>query len=147
MSLRSSALRIANKLRALPSKPALDVYTTSVTVRTRTWAGGRVRADGGHEDVDVEILPRPKVREINQREIAGSGGRYEAGDVKVGPITPSHSGGGYTADDLAPVASARGVEVLYVLEGGISGEYMRIDIQTDRAFSYWLFLRRKRSTP
>lgn len=147
MSLRASALKIANKLRALPSKPALDVYTTKVTIRTRTWAGGRVGLEGGSSDVDAVIRPRPKVRDISQREVAGSGGRYQAGDVKVGPITPRHSGGGYSEAQLAPSASANGTEILYVLEGGVTGEYLRVDLQTDRAFSYWLVLRRKRSTP
>lgn len=147
MSLRTSALKIANKLRALPSKPALDIYTTSVTIRTRTNAGGRIGVDAVKTDVDVVIRPRPKVREVNQREIAGSGGLYQAGDVKVGPITPAHSGGGYTAAQLAPVTSTNGVEIIYVLSGGVTGEYKRVDLTTDRAFSYWLLLRRKRSTP
>lgn len=87
------------------------------------------------------------MRDVNQREIAGSGGRYEAGDVKVGPFTPLHAGGGYTPEQLAPVVTVNGVEILYVLAGGLSGEYKRIDIETDRALSYWLVLRRKRSTP
>ena len=152
MSLRSSALKTANILRGLASKPAIDIYTTSVTVRTRTWAGGRIRADGGKVDEDVVLAPRPKVRELNQREITGSGGRYVAGDVRVGPLTPAHDdnpGVGYTIAQLAPEATTNGVEILYVLEGesGITGTFTRIDLKTDRAFSYWLILRATRATP
>jgi hypothetical protein len=147
MSIRSSALKLAGKLRALPSSPGVDIYMTSVTIRTRTWAGGRVNAEGGYSDSNILITPRPKVREVAQREITGAGGRYEAGDVKVGPITPTYSGGGYTIAQLAPTASSNGVEILYVLAGAIAGDYKRIDLQTDRALSYFLILRRKRSSP
>jgi hypothetical protein len=150
MSLRSSALKTANILRSLASKPAIDIYTTSVTVRRRTWTGGRIGAEGGKSDDDLVLTPRPRVRELNQREITGSGGRYTAGDVKVGPLTPAHDanpGVGYTEAQLAPIAPTSGVEILYVLEGGITGHYSRLDLQTDRAFSYWLILRRKRATP
>lgn len=152
MSLRSSALKTANRLRALASSPAIDIYTTSVTIRTRTWTGGRIGADGGKVDDDLLLTPRPRVREIAQREITGSGGRYQAGDVRVGPITPAHPnnpGAGYTQEQLAPVLTTqqRGVEIIYVLEGGITGEYMRVDLETDRAFRYTLILRRKRSSP
>lgn len=149
MSLRSSALKTANILRGLASKPAIDIYTTTVTIRTRTWTGGRIRSEQGSYDSDLLLTPTPRVREVSQREITGSGGRYQAGDVKVGPLTPSHAsnpGVGYTAAQLAPVASANGVEIIYVLSGGVSGEYMRVDLETDRAFSYTLILRRKRST-
>lgn len=150
MSLRSSALKTANILRGLASKPAIDIYTTIVTIRTRSWTGGRIGAAGGYVDEDLVLLPRPRVREINQREIAGSGGRYQAGDVRVGPITPAHPenpGVGYTETQLAPDVTTNGVEILYVLEGGVTGEYRRVDLETDRAFSYTLILRRKRSTP
>src|SRR5262245_21177852 len=47
MSLRSELLKVADKVRALPSRPSWDVFTTSVTVRARTWTGGRIGAEGG----------------------------------------------------------------------------------------------------
>lgn len=147
MSLRTGLLKCAEAVRRIPSLPTVDVRPTTVTVRTRTWAGGRVGVDGGYTDVDFPILPTPLVREIAQREIAGSGGRYEVGDLRVGPMTPSYPEGGFTREQLAPEATTNGVEVLYVLEGGITGEYMRVDLQTDRSLSYFLLLRRKASTP
>lgn len=150
MSLRSAMLKTANKLRGIPSKPSIDVNTTSVTVRTRTWVGGRIGKEGGYFDDDLEIVPRPRVREISQREITGPAGRYQAGDVRVSGITPSHSenpGIGYTEDQIAPPATSGGIEVIYVLEGAMSGEYTRVDLQTDDELEYALFLRRKRTTP
>jgi hypothetical protein len=147
MSIRSALLKVADKVRALPSRPSWDVWPTSLTIRVRTWEGGRIGTEGGTTDVDLVISPKPRVKDVSQREIAGSGGRYEAGDVRVGPITPQYAGGGYTPAQLAPPVGSNGVEVLYVLSGGISGEYGRVDLQTDHSLSYWLVLRRKRSTP
>jgi hypothetical protein len=136
-----------NAVFKIPSKPSLDLCTTTVTVRKRRWIGGRVGAEGGFEDTDLAVSPTPFVRDLNQREITGSGGRYETGDVKVGPLIPVFPGGGYTPEQLAPLAEGNALEILYVLEGGITGHYKRIDIETDRALSYWLVLRRKRSSP
>ncbi len=150
MSLRSAMLKVANTIRGIPSKASIDVYTTAVTVRVRTWAGGRIEADGGYSDSDTVITPRPYVRELTQREIAGSGGRYTAGDVRVDGITPFHAGNagiGYTEAQIAPVATTNGVEILYVLSGAIAGEYMRIDLATDDPIEFVLVLRRKRATP
>ncbi len=147
MSLRTSLLKTVDTVRAVLSKSSIDERTTSVTIRTRTWTGGRVGADGGTSDSDVTLTPRPRVKELSQREIAGSGGRYQAGDVRVGPITPAWSSGGYTAAQLAPVITANGIEILYVLAGGIAGEYSRVDLETARSHSYFLVLRRLRATP
>ena len=147
MSLRTSLLKTVDKVRAIASKSTIDERTTSVTVRKKTYAGGRVGAEGGAMTEDLILTPRPKVREVSQREIAGSGGRYQVGDVRVGPITPSYSGGGYTEAQLAPTVATNGIAVVYVLAGGVSGEYARIDLSTDRSHSWFLVLRRTRSTP
>ena len=68
MSLLSAMRKLADKVRAIPSLPAIAVRTTSVKLRTRTYAGGRVGAEGTVETVDLLITPRPKVREIDQHE-------------------------------------------------------------------------------
>lgn len=150
MSLRTALLKTADKVRAIASKPSIDERTTSVTIRRRVTSGGqlgRVGDGGGVSSTDLVLSPRPKVREVSQREITGSGGRYQAGDVKVGPITPTYSAGGYTEEQLAPRVTTNGVEIRYVLAGGITGEYSRIDLSTDRSHSWFLVLRRTRSTP
>lgn len=147
MSIRTSALKLANKLRALPSSTGVDIYTTSVTIRTKTWTSGRRGAEGPVTTSDVVLTPRPKVREIKQREIADSGGRYESGDVKIGPVTPSNAVGGYTPSQLTPRATASGIEYVYVLSGGITGEYKLVELVSDRALSYYLVVRRSRITP
>lgn len=144
MALRERLNRLAERVRGIPASAAFDERTTSVTIRTRTWAGGRKGHPGLTTDVDLTLSPRPKVREVSMREITASGGRYSAGDVRVGPITPQYAGGGYTKAQLAPTTEVSGVEVIYVLEGGVTGEFARIDLSSDRSHSYFLTLRQRR---
>lgn len=145
MSLRTRMLAVADRVRAIPAR--LDERPTTVTIRTRTWAGGLPGREGATTHVDVVLTPTPKVREISQREIVNSGGRYQAGDLRVGPITPAYTGGGYTEAQLAPVVTSDAVEVVYVLAGYISGEYARVDLSQDRSHSWFLTLTRTRRTP
>lgn len=147
MTLRDCMSKVADKVRAIASKASIDERPTAVTIRTRTWTGGRRGTPGGHSDVDVVLTPRPAVVEVTGRDIAASAGRYSISDVKVGPITPAYTGGGYTQAQLAPDAVASGVEIIYVLAGNVVGEYARIDLSTDLSHSWFLVLRRRRTTP
>lgn len=143
MSLRERMKAVANRVRSIPARPSFDERPTSVTIRSRTWNGGRRGAEGGYVDVDLVLVPRPKVREVRFAEITASAGRYVAGDVKVGPITPRFVGGGYTEAQLSPSADT-GTEVIYVLGGHVSGEYTRVDLSTDRSHAWFLTLRKRR---
>lgn len=145
MSLRTDLLPVIDELRGLAGPTQFDIRTTAVSVRTRVWSGGKPGL-GSATDTDLVLSPRPKVRELNQSEVAGSGGAFEAGDVRVGPITPQYTGGGYTIAQIAPDGAA-GTEILYVLTGAIAGLYSRVSVETDRAFRYELVLRRSRQTP
>lgn len=149
MSLRDRMDRVAESIRRLPDR--LGERPTTVTVRTRTWHGGRVGSKGDVETTDLLLSPSPRVKQLATREIAGSGGRYEAGDVRVGPITRSWTltsgSGGYTEEQVAPRQGAPGVEILYVLSGYVSGEYTRITVDTDGNHAFFLVLRRRRTTP
>lgn len=147
MSVRERMKALADRVRQLPASPAWDERPTSVTVRSKTYLGGRIGAEGPTDIVDLLLSPTPRVREVNQHDITGSAGRYVAGDVRVGPITPAFTGGGYTQAQLAPQPNAKGVQILYVLSGNISGEYDRVNLESDRSHSWFLVLRRKRSTP
>lgn len=135
---------LADRMRGLPQR--LDERPTTVKVRTRTWASGRTGDTSGPvTDVDLLLTPTPRVREVSSSEIASSAGRYAVGDFKVGPVTPVHTGGGYTEAQLAPTTDESGVEVFYVLTGNVSGEYARVDIKTDASHSWILTLRHRRS--
>lgn len=144
MSLRTDLLPVVDELRALAGPSGFDVRPVRVTIRTRVWSGGRAGL-GTPTDTDLVLPQIYKVRELKSQEVAGSGGRYELGDVKVGPITPAYTGGGYSRAQLAP-EGANGTEVAYLLSGAMAGEYNRISVETDRAFGYYLVLRRSRRT-
>lgn len=144
MSLRERMKATADKVRAIASRPGLDQRPTSVTIRTRTWLGGRRGAEGGTNDADLLLVPTPRVRELSTREIASSVGRYVAGDVMVEQITPAYAGGGYTEAQLAPLTTT-GNEIIYVLAGDVSGEFARVDLSTDDPHGWTLVLRRRRT--
>lgn len=150
MSLRTAMLKVANIVRGIPSKPGLDVWPTTVTVRTRTWTGGRIGKEGGFVDDDLVITPTPFARELAAEEIRASAGRFVAGDVMVEHITPAHAsnpGIGYTQAQLEPTAAGNNVQIIYVLEGELSGEYSLRSLDVDDLVSYSLHLRRMRTTP
>lgn len=150
MSLRTAMLRVGNVVRTIASKPGLDVWPTTVKVRTRTWTAGRRGREGGFTDVDVLITPTPMARWVTSREIRASAGRYTVGDVIVEHITPAHAanpGIGYTQDQLQPVAPANGVETIYVLEGEIAGDFSLVSLDVIDVVTYNLHLRRMRTTP
>lgn len=148
-------LRTADVVRALTAPAIWDYRTVKLTVKRRVWPGGEAGADGGHVDTTITDFPQAlRITSLSEREIAGSGGRYETGDVKVGPITPSYTAvagysGGFTPSDLdqAPGVAATGTEIIYVLTGTMAGEYRLLSVDTTGAVTYHLVLRRLRTTP
>lgn len=148
MSFRTNLLSRVDQIRAIAGPTGLDIRTSTVTVRVRTYPGGERTPDVTPTDVDLLLPSHTKVRQLNQKELADSGGRYEDGMIKVGPITPSDSAGhGLTIAQIAPEETADGVEVYYILTGAVSGEYSRVNLNSDRPFRYELILTRRRTTP
>ena len=145
MSLRTALLPIVDACRAIAGSTGLDIRTTQLTIRTRTWSGGRAGV-GTPTDVDLVLPQRYKVVQLSAKEVASSGGRYQMEDVRVGPITPAQGGVGYTIAQLTPDGDA-GVEILYMLSGAVLGEHALVQSQTQRPFRYELILRRRRRTP
>jgi hypothetical protein len=93
-----------------------------------------------------------RVRQVTTREVTSSGGRYEMGDVRVGPITPEFirddgSTGGFTERQLKPEATDDATEIIYVLSGAHAGEYALVALESTRAFSWFVVLRRRVTTP
>jgi hypothetical protein len=146
MSLRTELLPVVDDLRGLAGPDGFDVRTSQLTIRTRSWSGGK-RGIGPKTDSDFPLPQKYKIRELTMREVAGSGGHFEMEDVRVGPITPLDvDGGGYTIEQLAPDGRT-GIETIYVISGDLSGEYTRIDFDRTKPFSWYLTLRRRRTTP
>lgn len=145
MSFRTDILPVVDATRAIAGPDGLDVRTSKLTIITRTWSGGRAGM-GTYSDASLELPQHYKLKDLSSKEIAGSGGRYQQNDIRVGPITPAYSSGGYTPAQLAP-AGDNGVEVLYQITGPDSGMYSLVECCTDAAFHYSLVLRRRRTTP
>ena len=145
MSLRDDLLPVVDQVRGIPG--ALGIRGTSVRVLRRTWSGGR-RGSGTASDATVaDLAAKYKVRLVTMREIASSGGKFEAGDVRVGPITPSDGGSvGYTPEELAPTGGS-GDEIVHQLTGELAGEYRLVATDFAAALHYTLTLRRTRVTP
>lgn len=145
MSLRTDILPVVDELRGLAGPSNFDVRTTRLTIRTRVWSGGR-RGSGVSQDTDLVLPQIYKVVLLTTKEIAGSGGRYEMGDVRIGPITPASTSGGFTSEQLKP-SGAQGTEIIYVLTGAVTGEYALVSLNTDKPFGYYLVIRKMRTTP
>jgi hypothetical protein len=141
LSLRTALLPALDAIDSILGPSTLDLSATRLTIITRSWDGGR-RNSGSSVDGPVTEIPNwVPVRHVTQREIAGSGGRYEQGDVKVGPIRPAFgnqgygcrsagrrgrppgapvptvlgASGGFTPEQLNPTVTEDGIEVIYRL--------------------------------
>lgn len=156
---RQTYLQIANSIRkSIPA--ALDVRQQhKLVIVTRTWEGSRIGADGGYHDTRLELVERYKARHVTQREILASGGLYEAGQISVGPITPTDgdplTGAGGTTGycihqlrpDTAPRIGKRTQEVFYELSGPHQGVYKCVGAETLKDLSWYLILERMQNVP
>lgn len=145
MTLRDSCLPIFESARVLLADVGLRRY--DVTMRVVTWSGPRV-GDGTRTAVDAPLAiqgRRPGVRQVSQKDIIASGGKYQDGDYRIGPFTPSFPGGGLEPVDFNPAADATAREVYYKIVGpGLeSGAWFsKVEQKPDSAFAYYLTVRR-----
>jgi hypothetical protein len=150
VSFRQVVLAALANIRPILGPTGLDIRVTAVTVRTRTWTGGR-RGLGSAVDVDLPIVPRPRVRKATLREVASSGGRISIDDVIVDHVQPAVNGVGFTRAQIAPEPTTDGVEIIYVLVGednqGFNGNFYRKWATSDRPFRHTLILTRGETTP
>lgn len=171
MSLRTALLPALDAISTILGPGALDISPTRLTIITRSWDGGR-RNVGRFTDGPVTEIPNwVPIRHVTQREIAGSGGRYEQGDVKIGPVLPAFGdpgcgcppgapvagvpgvSGGFTPEQLNPTVTEEGIEIIYRLTPnhpnttGIAGDYQLQDFQRDQPFEFYLVVGRERTTP
>lgn len=98
---------------------------TTVTIRVQTYDDGvNVAGAALVSSTDTVVTPNPKVVPVADAPSAFGGGDavptsgvLRATTFRVGPITPTFPGGGYSADDLAP-AGASNMRVSVMLAGG-----------------------------
>ncbi len=126
MTLRDDMLSIISNGWALAQSLGVTQYT--ITIRTRTWSGGKVQS-GTPTVADATLSPNPWVEERDKgRELVCSG------------ITPSDGTIGYTPAQLNPSTSA-GVEFYYIATGpNGTHSYALTDLDSSDAFEYKLTL-------
>lgn len=102
-NLRDKLLPVLDKVaRGLIDQ--LGFRQTRVFIVRRTWSGGHA-GEGVPVTTETEILPRPKIEEIDGSNI-----------VLIDKITPKYDGGGYTIEELSP-ATTSGSEYWIELRG------------------------------
>jgi hypothetical protein len=104
-------------------------------------------------DSDLVLPMNYRIRQLDQREIAQSGGTYENGDIIVEHITPFDGVSvGYTVQQLKPTVTSNAVEVIYLITtddpaGGHTGQYRLRELRSWKAFSFDLVLYRRQDQP
>lgn len=119
MSFVDDLRRMADDVRGnVPG--ALGLRPHTVTVRVRTWTGARAGL-GTKTDVDTVITNAggygPRVVQVSAKDVVASGGLYEAGDYRIGPISRDYTGGGTTDAALNPATTSTAREVFFCITG------------------------------
>jgi len=144
MSVRHSLLPVVDLGRRIYGK-VLGMVTSQLTIRTRTYSEGIRSPEALYTDVDVVLGEYYEIREATTREVESSGGKFEVGDIIVGPITPSDGDAvGYTEEQLAPKPTVPAVDILYLVTGAHAGTYRRKALKSTDPFEYFLVLGRVR---
>lgn len=160
MSFRDAIRAALNRsVDTVLATTVLDMRQTRVAVVTRTWPGPQKSSALTPSD-SLFYIPSgtgpagfPRIRHVSAREVAGSGGTYELGDVIVGPIRPTFTDPldnvvkGVSESQLNPLIAIQqeyiaqhAVEVIYRFsqeypaESGINGDYTLIELKRDRVF-------------
>lgn len=119
MTLRDSLLSTVDKIRGIPDTLGVRLYT--VTIRVRTWTGARPGIGSGVDADSVFWVDggthKPRVVQVTSRDVIASGGMYQDQDLKVGPVTPSYSGGGVSVDAIDPPPGVSPAEVFFKIVG------------------------------
>jgi hypothetical protein len=149
VTLRDDLLPDIDDLRGIPEELGFRRY--QVTLRKRTWSGGEP-GKGAPTNTDTHLKPAPFVRRVTAREVAESGGTYQAGDFRIDRITPAFNDavagltGGFAPGQLRLTVTQLSDDAIVVLTGD-EGEIActLVEVRFDRAFRYSLVVRQRRS--
>lgn len=109
-------------------KPTLDALRTNIPstygIRSATLTVRTVRFEGDYLTGGQSVMTdtaitgptggRYRVKDVSTKDVVASGGQFQHGAIRVGPITPPHPGGAWTAEDLIP-SSASQQSVIYIV--------------------------------
>lgn len=145
-------LSAIDKIRALQGPAAFNIVPSQLTITQRQWSG-RTMNVGALTTTTLAALPQYYlIRELSPYEVASSGGRFEQGDLKMGPITPPFAAGpwgpagGFGAAQLFPSVPNDSGEIVYTLTGNHPGEYALRRYIDDDPTGFFLVIRRLRAT-
>ena len=113
-------LAALDRIRGITGRLGLHVFT--VTERTITDTAERPGLAGGtvvRTDVVITVGngQPPKVEQVNTQDVFRSGGKYQSGDYRIGPLTPSYGTGGLIESNADPVPSTASLTVMYNIAG------------------------------
>ena len=144
MSFIDDILPTIDTIRGIPGSMGLRPYT--VAIRVTTWSGARVGL-GTATDTDTDItvaggLYSPKARSMSSRDVIASGGRYQADDIRVGPLSPNN----VAVATIDPATSSSPTEIKYKITGpgtASGGDwYVRVGDEVDHALHRYIVLRK-----
>lgn len=139
MSTVDRLRRIAHRCRSIPGQLGLRPFR--VYLLTAFWAGTHT-GDGSEGNLPETELTEsgqpPKVRFATDEQVALGG--LEKGDCVIGPITPSHSGGGTNISslDASSLSSGQTFHVRLRYSDGSDSFYSVVGVERDSALHYTL---------
>jgi hypothetical protein len=114
MAFAQRLLKTLDRIRAIPGRMGLHVY--SVQVLVGAWSGAHT--GDGTETQSITLLTNtgqnPRVRWMNDEEIAV--GQLHQGTAEIGPFTPPFLGGGVDARSFGALLN-RGETIHVVITG------------------------------
>lgn len=162
MTLRDDLRAIAESVRAIPQEMGLRAIRVWIRAATRTKAA--LLPGGTTSNADVEIVPRPAVVQLETvdpsywgAEAVGLTQGYAQSELfQIGPITPEHTAGGYSKDDLIPLTASTTQASRFLLAderaGGLLGttgiEFELVQLRGQdkgRSFRWMALVRRARA--
>ncbi len=140
-------------LDAIRSKipTSFGIRSATLTVRTTLMSGSMIdNPSVASTDTIIRSSTgdRYKIRVLSTKDIVASGGLYQSGDFRMGPITPPFPGSGFTKDDLIP-PSVAGQDVLYGItdQTGQTQWCQMVSNDTAHDLHWYIILRATGSVP
>lgn len=150
-TLKDSLRPVIDRIRgSIPGVMGLRVHTVHIV--TVSWSGSAVGLGTATATYDRILNAgfNPKVTQISSQDVARSNGFYEAGDIRIEPVTPEHAFGGTATSRLDPVFSPPR-EIFYLIQGqGIpsSGVWaFKVSSSEFKPFRYGMVVRQTASVP
>lgn len=124
---------------------AFGIRTVELKVRVKDWSGSAVGK--GTKTVTDTVIAGPggnryKIKEVTSKDVLASGGKYQAGQFKVGPITPPYAGGPVAATDIIPAKPSNPREVYYGVTDatGVTQWCSMVGADTMNALHWFIYL-------